>query len=106
MDGGADLPCEQRFSQIFSSKSKMKLFIPLVYVVALACPATFARADGISKVHMVWMNHLDVGYTNNIASVLNIYCTFRAVCAVAVFSQCSAVATNRPTTPSASCFCS
>lgn len=28
---------------------------------------------GVSKVHLVWMNHLDVGFTNNIASVLNIY---------------------------------
>jgi hypothetical protein len=28
---------------------------------------------GIDRVHVVWMNHLDVGFTNNIASVLNIY---------------------------------
>ena len=27
----------------------------------------------VKKVHMVWMNHLDMGYTNTIASVVNIY---------------------------------
>ena len=30
-------------------------------------------SGGIDRVHIVWMNHLDVGFTNNIASVLNIY---------------------------------
>ena len=30
-------------------------------------------SGAIDRVHVVWMNHLDVGFTNNIASVLNIY---------------------------------
>ena len=32
-----------------------------------------AQATDIRKAHLVWMNHLDVGYTNTIASVLNQY---------------------------------
>lgn len=32
-----------------------------------------SSAAGITKAQLVWMNHLCVGYTNNIASVLNIY---------------------------------
>ena len=32
-----------------------------------------ADVSAVEKVHIVWMNHLDVGFTNNIASVLNIY---------------------------------
>jgi hypothetical protein len=31
------------------------------------------EGGSIDTVHIVWMNHLDVGFTNNIASVLNIY---------------------------------
>ena len=27
----------------------------------------------VRKVHIVWMNHLDVGYTNDITSVMNLY---------------------------------
>ena len=38
-----------------------------------ASSANMHDAGGIDRVHVVWMNHLDVGFTNNIASVLNIY---------------------------------
>lgn len=40
---------------------------------ARATPEASASGGGIDRVHVVWMNHLDVGFTNNIASVLNIY---------------------------------
>ena len=44
--------------------------------VAAAASGAAAQVDdsgAIDRVHVVWMNHLDVGFTNNIASVLNIY---------------------------------
>ena len=45
--------------------------------VAAASGAAAQQVDdgsgAIDRVHVVWMNHLDVGFTNNIASVLNIY---------------------------------
>ena len=48
----------------------MKVCLLLLF----GCTASFTAAQPPRTVHMVWMNHLDVGYTNNIASVLNIYC--------------------------------
>jgi hypothetical protein len=38
-----------------------------------AATSTASAATQIDKVHIVYMNHLDVGFTNNIASVLNEY---------------------------------
>ena len=35
-------------------------------------PPPPSHASKVDKVHVVWMNHLDVGFTNNIASVLNL----------------------------------
>eukprot|EP01050_Picozoa_sp_SAG11_P017822 SAG11_NODE_2613_length_3172_cov_2.450700_2_plen_364_part_01 len=42
-------------------------------VAAGSAAAAAASATQIDKVHIVWMNHLDVGFTNNIASVMNEY---------------------------------
>lgn len=40
---------------------------------ASSAAAPAPAATQIDKVHIVWMNHLDVGFTNNIASVMNEY---------------------------------
>ena len=43
---------------------------------SLCAPHASASADAsveLDRAHIVWMNHLDVGFTNNIASVMNIY---------------------------------
>lgn len=41
----------------------------------LAAAASAAPAQGVGTAHLVWMNHLDVGYTNDISSVLNMSVT-------------------------------
>ena len=57
--------------------------------------ATASSSDGtIDRVHVVWMNHLDVGFTNNIASVLNIYFHEYFTKAIA-----TAAAVNKPGEP-------
>ena len=55
-------------------------------VLLLVCVAV--QAADVNKAHLVWMNHLDVGYTNTIPSVLNQY--FHEVCIYCVGLRCGA----------------
>ena len=45
----------------------------LAVAAVFVCASASAPHDGIKTAHLVWMNHLDVGFTNLISSVMNDY---------------------------------